>query len=128
MKCEVCGKDILWSQYSNCTICSSKCHTKYFWKNFIKNINIKNINERKILIDGSEAFIYEPHDISKETFSGRQFELKFNDNHVEISNYIWFVGNIPSEFKEHLPDNIKMSNVKAIETLEHYNRVKRRLK
>lgn len=128
MKCEVCGKDILWSEYSNCTICSSKCHTKYFWKNFIKNINIKNINERKILIDGSEAFIYEPHDISKETFNGRQFELKFNDNHVEISNYIWFVGNIPSEFKEQLPDNIKMSNVKAIETLAQYNRVKRRLK
>lgn len=123
MKCEVCGKDILRSQYSNCNICSSECHTKYFWKQFIKSIN-----ERKVLIDGSEVFIYEPHDISKESFSGRQFELKFNDKHVEISNYIWFVGTIPLEFKQQLPDNIKMSNVKAIETLEHYNQVKRRVK
>lgn len=123
MKCEVCGKDILWSQYSNCTICSSKCHTKYFWKNFIKYKN-----EKHLLIDGDSVFTYDPHDISKEKFEGRQFELKFNDKHVEISNYIWFVGSIPSEFKEQLPDNIKMSNVKAIETLEHYNRVKRRPK
>lgn len=123
MKCEVCGKEILCSQYSNCNICSSECHTKYFWKNFIKTID-----ERKVLIDGSTVFIYEPHDISKESFSGRQFELNFNDKHVEISNYIWFIGNIPPEFKEQLPDNINMSNVKVIETLEHYNRVKRRVK
>lgn len=118
MKCDVCGKDILWSEYSNCNICSSECHTKYFWKKFIETIN-----EHKILIDGSNAFIYEPHDINKESFGDIQFELKFNDNHVEMSNGIWFVGSIPAEFKEQLPDNIKMSNVKAIETIEHYNRV-----
>ena len=121
--CEVCGKEIKSSQYSNCNICSSECHTKYFWKNFIKNLS--NI---KALIDGDEVFIYEPHDISKEQFSGRQFELKFNDKHVEISNYIWFIGKIPPEVKSELKDNIKMSNVKTIETLEHYNQVKRRMK
>lgn len=123
MKCEVCGKEILFSQYSNCNICSSECHTKYFWKRFIETYN-----ERKVLVDGNHVFLYEPHDVNKEQFNGRQFELKFNDKHVEISNYIWFVGNIPPEFKKQLPDTIKMSNVKTIETLEHYNQVKRRVK
>ena len=52
MKCEICGKEIEKSSYSNAILCSSECFGKHFWNEIVKDKNNRIIINGNCYVDG----------------------------------------------------------------------------
>ena len=71
MKCEICGKEIEKSSYTNADLCSSECFKIHFWD--------EHLDETAIIIDG-ECYHdggNKPHEREKYLgFGGTRFKTK----------------------------------------------------
>jgi hypothetical protein len=103
LKCEICGKEINASSYSNAVLCSIKCFHTHFWREIIAE------KEKHIIIHGNcycdGGNIENPRSTAFVGFSGRRFWIRFFDGHEITTNNLWTQGEIPEEFREQLPDN-----------------------
>lgn len=103
MKCDICGKEIKDSLYFGATLCSSECFTANYWLGIIKK-SMKS--KRYIRVDGTSYLIGEDNITDLERgFCGRAFVIKFNDGTVIKCQNLRLHGDVPSAFKELLPDN-----------------------
>ena len=105
MKCEVCGKEIEQSSYSNAILCSAKCFEKYYWAERLRNKD----SERQVVIEGRMYQIGnedEPLGCFR-GFDGAKFYIDFNDGRKIVTTNLWCNGDIPEEYKKGFPDNAK---------------------
>jgi len=103
LKCEVCGKEIEKSSYSNKVICSSECFHKDFWNQIVREKDIY------LFIDGS-CYWVGPEDEHRvfRGYDGRKFTIQRFDNGkiIETTN-LWFRGDVPDGWQNELKDNAK---------------------
>ena len=100
MKCQVCGKEIDKSKYSNGIICSPECFERNFWLEKIRNKDQYIIVNNEIYAIGEED--------SKSIFrgfGGANYIIKFFDGAEVSTTNLWYCGEIPEEFRDQLPDN-----------------------
>jgi len=113
VKCEICGKEIEQSQYSNAILCSSTCFETHFWKKIIEEKDQHIIINGKCFCDGGE--VKYPDRYSFLGFAGRRFWIRFFNGKEITTNNLWFQGDIPDEFRIELSDNAEFY------TPEHVN-------
>lgn len=106
MKCEICGKEIEKSSYSNAVLCSSECFYKHFWNEIVKDKENRIIIKGNCYIDGGNK----PNETHSSWlgFNGYVFNIEFFDGRKLTTNNLWSNGKIPKEYKELLPDNAKI--------------------
>ena len=102
MKCEICGKEIEKSYYSNAVLCSSECHTKHFWIGYVARKDEKNIVRHK----GVHYVIGNEKSTSCfRGFDGARFTIYFKDGRTVQTSNLWYQGTIPQGFRNILKDN-----------------------
>lgn len=102
MKCEICGKEIEESKYTDTVVCSSTCFGKKFWKDIIVEKEKYIIIHGKCYYDAGNVENPLPH--WPIGHGGRRFWIKFNNGTVATTNNLWYRGEIPEEFRKELPD------------------------
>jgi len=102
LKCEICGKEIERSHYSNAILCSSECFEKHYWKRIIAE------KDQHIIIDGNSycdgGDVKNPNSDMFLGCSGCRFWIRFKDGRTITTNNLWVQGRIPDEFRAELPD------------------------
>ena len=109
VNCSVCGERDDTNKYLDDTrmrlIFRGVCFECDFWWNLI----LLKDDPNSIRIEGHHFFISEeklPNDqLHWAGFSGREFEIKFNDGRMIETNNLWSQGTIPDRFKKQLNDN-----------------------
>lgn len=110
MKCEVCGKEIEQSAFSNAILCSSKCHTDFFWLCKLEIMqNDKDYAARIAIIDGSMFYIGDENTRGIRGFGGREFIIKFEDRTPSLikTTNLWYNGDIPLNLQDKFPNNAR---------------------
>lgn len=104
MKCEVCGKEIEKSSYSNAVLCSSACFFDHYWMERVNNQDSKT----QVVVDGW-VYQIEPEDScsSFHGFDGAKFVIEFFDGRRVTTTNLWSNGEIPEKFRDKLKDNAK---------------------
>lgn len=102
MKCEICGKEIEKSTYGSLAVLcdNDECFQKWFWKNLVNTQNNYIIKDHKcyhIKDEKSRDFF--------RGFGGTKFEINMIDGGTLITTNLWFVGEVPEELRDDLPDN-----------------------
>lgn len=102
MICEICGKEIEKSFYSNATLCSDECFSKHYWLRFVAKKNDKDV----VRCNGTHYVIGDEDSRSCfRGFDGKRFKICFFDGRVVETTNLWCQGDIPEEFREELKDN-----------------------
>lgn len=101
MNCEICGKEITESRYTNAVLCSSDCFTRNYWRQIIAEKEKHIIINGHCYCDGGETEESDKYS----GYSGRRFWIRFFDGVVFTTNNLWCQGEIPKEFRKELPDN-----------------------
>lgn len=100
MKCEVCGKEIEKSKYTNKLLCSDKCFTTNFWN------DIATHKDEYLIIKGSSYYVADENATGPfRGFGGRLSKIKKYSGEIITTTNLWTQGNIPEEFREKIPDN-----------------------
>lgn len=110
MKCEICGKEIKESKFSNAILCSSECHTMQFWLEKAKSMQEdKEYASRIAIIDRNMYYIDDEDAVgplgSTRGFGGREFIIKFKDGRIVKTTNLWANGSIPHTLLNKFPDN-----------------------
>lgn len=104
MKCEVCGKEIERSSYSDSVLCSSECFHDHYW---MQRVNRQDV-PTQVVVNGCVYQIGDENSSSSfRGFDGRKFEIEFFDGRRVVTTNLWYNGEIPEKFRELLPDNAK---------------------
>ena len=80
----------------NCFDCS-------FW---LKKITMPEEDEKRVIIAGQHYMIGLDSSRPK-GFGGRRFAIHFNDGRTVETCNLWFLGEIPKQFRAWLPDNAR---------------------
>lgn len=111
MKCEICGKEIEQSDYSNATLCSKECYNAHYWLTKYKEYIAKDEDRNPpIVYKGVCYTIGEQYDKVR-GFCGKKFKIiPSSELNVYMTPYItdnlWSNGPIPPAFRELMPDNV----------------------
>ena len=102
MICEICGKEIEKSYYSDNVLCSTECFKKHYWLEFVEKKNDKDM----VRCNGTHYVIGDENSKSCfRGFDGRRFKICFFDGRVIETTNLWCQGDIPEEFRKELKDN-----------------------
>lgn len=102
MVCEICGKEIEKSYYSDNVLCSTECFSKHYWLEFVEKKNDKDM----VRCNGTHYTIGDEDSKSCfRGFDGRKFKVHFFDGRVVETTNLWCQGDIPEEFRKELKDN-----------------------
>ena len=104
--CIICGRPInensLYFYADEGKTCSFECNKKYFWLSIIEDTS-----NRHVIYNGNCYWIGPERDKEK-GFGGRRFHIEYlNGNHFYTTN-LNYNGEVPSEFRAQLPDNVKI--------------------
>lgn len=105
MKCEICGKEIEKSAYSNAILCSSDCHTDHYWLERVNNQH----SPTQVVINGNMYQIVSEDSCFK-GFDGRRFFIEFFDGRKVTTTNLWSNGTIPDKYRGRIPDNARWGN------------------
>lgn len=101
MKCQVCGKEIEKSRYSNGIICSDKCFYKDYWLEYVRTKD----NPNHVVINGTHYVVgNEANNGCFRGFGGKRFVILKNKEIIVTTN-LWLQGEIPDYAKDELPNN-----------------------
>lgn len=104
MRCEICGKEIDRSYYSNAILCSSECFHDHYWLERVHNQD----SPTQVVINGCVYQIGEEDSMSSfRGFDGARFEIEFYDGRKVVTTNLWSNGEIPEKFRELIKDNAK---------------------
>lgn len=98
MKCQVCGKEIERSSYSNGIICSSECFDKNFWNEIVSE------KDSHLIING-KCYSVGPETDAYKGFGGAKQIIKKFDGTIITTTNLWMQGFIPEEYRDQLADN-----------------------
>ena len=128
MKCSICNKEmpngakyISTNQLKEPSyICSKKCHTVHFWEE-----KIALADDYTPIVDGTRYHMTESKQVtpgwSGMGHAGRKFYIEFFDGRKYVCNNLWCQGDVPSEFKDRIPNNaIIRESTPLDEELEQY--------
>lgn len=104
MVCEICGKEIEESKYSNGVICSSGCFYEHFWLSVIRDyIELPEV----FAIINNSVYVIEQENIPDccKGYYGQEFKIKYNDGRVITTTNLWLRGEIPAKFRIALKNN-----------------------
>jgi hypothetical protein len=102
MVCEICGKEIEKSYYSNAVLCSTECFKINYWLEFV----LKKNNKDMVRCNGTHYVIGDEDSKSCfRGFEGKRFKVCFFDGRVIETTNLWCQGDIPKEFRKELKDN-----------------------
>lgn len=97
MKCQICGKEIEKSGYSEGTLCSSsECFRDWFWQ---KKIELMKTHPGELICCGKDLY-WLGDETSKEEhgFGGSKFKIVHFDDTVQYSTNLWSNGSIPDKY------------------------------
>ena len=104
MVCEICGKEIEKSKYSNGIICSSECFDEHFWLSVIREFI--DMPETFAIIDGW-CYRIEDENVAEccKGFYGNKHIIKYNDGKTITTTNLWTNGEIPNKYRIVLKNN-----------------------
>ena len=108
MKCEVCGKEIEESRFSNAVLCSSECFKRHYWLERLNNQD----SPTQVVIDG---VVYQigsesTYDMLK-GYNGGLFLIHFFDGRKVKTTNLWHNGDIPDDLRDQFKDNAKFATI-----------------
>lgn len=113
MKCKICGKEEIPSQYYNESemVTHLMCFNCNFWRDMLEK-DQKREPHTFCVIDGTHYGI-EPEDCDKafRGFGGAKFQIEFNDGHKVVTTNLWCQGKPEPEYwKEKFPNTARFEN------------------
>jgi len=104
--CKICGSPVSTNYMDDVKAkltSNNVCFYCYFW---MSKVDMKN-NPRVARIGGTHYYIDDdnPSPHAFKGFGGSTFRIKFDDGRMVITSNLWCQGDIPSKFKDMLPDN-----------------------
>ena len=111
MKCRICGEEFDSSPYykniKDAMDEHQMCFSCNFWREKVGQDALQPPHKVAI-IDGVHYYIDDENIVSKfRGFDGNKFVIHFNDGTKVTTTNLWCQGDIPSEWKQHFPDNAK---------------------
>lgn len=120
IKCDICGKQIDKSVYSDANLCSSECFHKAYWLERVKNVK----SPTQLVIRGDMYQIAREDDASDfRGFGGFPHYIKFFDGRVVKTTNLWANGKVPEEYRDKLPDNAEFISQDEYEKLKEKQNV-----
>lgn len=106
--CLECGKKekLRWDEKMKDKLIKRQlCFDCYFWIKYVDKVD----HPYCVRVDGSHYYIgiEHPGHSAFQGFGGKKFIIKFNDGRKIVSTNLWHQGEIPSRFRDRLPDNAK---------------------
>lgn len=104
MKCEICGKEITQSDYSNATLCSKECYNAHYWLTKYKEYMAK---DSAIIVYKGVCYTLGSTNDAKKGNYGKMYKITPHQRlDPYMTNNLWANGTIPKAFRELMPDNI----------------------